>query len=1094
MARRQCLAAVLFVALFSGPRADGVVAVDQTRPGRQLQRPAAAAQQSATWLEGQKGYCWSGAVSLGQEEQGLSLEQCKAACDVLFSCNTVLYASGDRSCVLGSQPTWDGGACIEGSGTAAGWQTFWKPLPTCEDEGEKCADGAGSGLCVRDPVNFLVRCRRSCGACPDAPAGLLSWTWLSSGRCTNEVVAQECEALAVAIGAPDFSENEYPATAGHRLGCTQDMHSGEVRYQEREAGSPCTPSERCLCRGEELPFDPASPLVMYVDVGACGFRGDDAKADTSSCGPRAEDARIVSKMQSMSGQPVARIAGCSYMSYTIYACTNIAVSTSLRGSLPAMVFPQPKASTSSWVAASTIGGLGGSGGSGASDTMITTTMPTTTTQAETVLVQGQATLRVSNAQTFEADKVVQAACAEGIAGEAVVRPHEVKVWLQLLPQDNIAEEVVKSERSTVVLSFEIQVHSSLTDGSSAVDVDSVAQRVRAKLAQGDPTDRMERLLTGAVNKVSTIFYNPRVMSVVMPKVHHGASMMPAGMPGVTGGNFSGDSGGASGDGSFAAPSAAPSTSSHSVTSVDYASIMPADMDVDKGDNFSGDSGGLSGNGSVAAPSAALSATLAPSATSFGASMMPAAKAGVTVGNSSAASVAAPSATSAAVHSANSSSGEGSVATRAGSGAPPWAITGLALALLVAVAGCVLTVLQKRGMLGKGSEPGYQGLGVEDSAGRSADEYGREVEVGGGAVEAQPGDALLGGHSVGPEGGDGHGETTPKGDEEEGGSWVKVVVAVAEQEEETGPAVEEEARDEKCAPLEALKRTFGWLFEPRTTDDVTYTAAKEGPDDDEVEGGHQGAHGEDLEAETLGTCTLGHPLQRHQTQEAGFVCDGCAKEQPEGTSIWACEACNFDLCHGCVAAQAEGRSAPHDSPAGGGIAEPDDVPRSPTSADVAIDAFPEILVEEGFTESQQRELESLEEMGFPRDQALRALEDANWNVAQAMEALFAGGLDDEPSAPSPAQQRHATPSPAPLPAASPVPSGSHASKASKASRASPSPAPAGAPAGSPAAHLTGEQEESVQVLMGMGFERDVVLEVLKGADWDMTRASNHLFAG
>jgi len=345
------------------------------------------------------------------------------------------------------------------------------------------------------------------------------------------------------------------------------------------------------------------------------------------------------------------------------------------------------------------------------------------------------------------------------------------------------------------------------------------------------------------------------------------------------------------------------------------------------------------------------------------------KAGVKGGNFSVASVGAPSATSAAVPSATSPSGEGSVATRAGSGAPPWAITGLALALLVAVAGCVLTVLQKRGMLGRGIEPGYQGLGAEDSAGRSVDEYSREVEEGGGAVQAPPGEALLGGHSVGPEGGDGHGETTPKGDEEEGGSWVKVLV---EGQEETSPAVEAEARDEKCAPLEALRRTFGWLFEPCTTDDVPYTAAKEGPDD-EVEGGHQGAHGEDLETETLGTCTSGHPLQRHQTQEAGFVCNGCANEQPEGTSIWTCEACDFDLCHSCITAQAEGRSAPQDLPSGGGIAEPDDVRTSPTSADVAIDEFPEILVEEGLTESQQRELESLEEMGFPRNQALRALE-------------------------------------------------------------------------------------------------------------------------
>lgn len=64
-------------------------------------------------------------------------------------------------------------------------------------------------------------------------------------------------------------------------------------------------------------FDPTSTLTSYWDVGACGPRGDDAKADLSQC----PQGHIVLKQVANNNYAVAAtISGCDYFAYTVYEC------------------------------------------------------------------------------------------------------------------------------------------------------------------------------------------------------------------------------------------------------------------------------------------------------------------------------------------------------------------------------------------------------------------------------------------------------------------------------------------------------------------------------------------------------------------------------------------------------------------------------------------------------------------------------------------------------------------------------------------------------------------------------------------------------
>ena len=47
------------------------------------------------------------------------------------------------------------------------------------------------------------------------------------------------------------------------------------------------------------------------------------------------------------------------------------------------------------------------------------------------------------------------------------------------------------------------------------------------------------------------------------------------------------------------------------------------------------------------------------------------------------------------------------------------------------------------------------------------------------------------------------------------------------------------------------------------------------------------------------CVGGHGLTVHTTAEAGYNCDSCGREElPEGTNLWGCVICDYDVCETC----------------------------------------------------------------------------------------------------------------------------------------------------------------------------------------------------
>lgn len=64
-------------------------------------------------------------------------------------------------------------------------------------------------------------------------------------------------------------------------------------------------------------FDPNSPMTTYLDEGQCGPRGDDAKANTSSC---AHGVETVANVPLQDWAIVAVVQGCKYYAYQVYRC------------------------------------------------------------------------------------------------------------------------------------------------------------------------------------------------------------------------------------------------------------------------------------------------------------------------------------------------------------------------------------------------------------------------------------------------------------------------------------------------------------------------------------------------------------------------------------------------------------------------------------------------------------------------------------------------------------------------------------------------------------------------------------------------------
>ena len=66
-------------------------------------------------------------------------------------------------------------------------------------------------------------------------------------------------------------------------------------------------------------FDPTSPFISYIDLGLCGPKGDDARADLSPC--RHGHYVVSSVPPNQNFDTIATIAGCEYAAYEMYACS-----------------------------------------------------------------------------------------------------------------------------------------------------------------------------------------------------------------------------------------------------------------------------------------------------------------------------------------------------------------------------------------------------------------------------------------------------------------------------------------------------------------------------------------------------------------------------------------------------------------------------------------------------------------------------------------------------------------------------------------------------------------------------------------------------
>eukprot|EP00929_Paragymnodinium_shiwhaense_P012282 TRINITY_DN11914_c0_g1_i1.p1 TRINITY_DN11914_c0_g1~~TRINITY_DN11914_c0_g1_i1.p1 ORF type:complete len:670 (+),score=123.40 TRINITY_DN11914_c0_g1_i1:90-2099(+) len=49
---------------------------------------------------------------------------------------------------------------------------------------------------------------------------------------------------------------------------------------------------------------------------------------------------------------------------------------------------------------------------------------------------------------------------------------------------------------------------------------------------------------------------------------------------------------------------------------------------------------------------------------------------------------------------------------------------------------------------------------------------------------------------------------------------------------------------------------------------------------------------------VASCPRGHSLRAWSTPTEGFGCDRCGEDMPQGTQLWGCRLCNWDVCESC----------------------------------------------------------------------------------------------------------------------------------------------------------------------------------------------------
>jgi len=981
-------------------------------PSTTVARPSEDPQTApSSWTVGLAGYCWSGGAALGSSEEGLTADECKAACDDLFGCNSVLFEGESGTCVFSSQPSWltedqcSGGAAGESDNKDAspaledGIRTFWKPFPQCEDVGSptSCRHAAKSGKCISEAVNTVPLCRKSCGACEGYPSSSLRWSWLTSGSCTAEVTAKECQAAAVQIGAPDFLENA--CSTGHcaRMGCRQNSQTGEVTFEERHSHIACSSYHRCICRDEELLFDPSSTLVSYVDEGNCGPRGNDATAESAECGLE-KDMRVVEKAQSVTGDPVATINGCNYLSYVVYEC--------LGG--PGR---NPK--------------LGGNGDDLEEESVVTTT--TTALPEQDLFIQGRFEVTVHNAQACIADKGFQAEIARGLAEKVDVNPDAVRIWAQIadLPrrrlfvqQDSSLEAQLKEAR--------------------AMEAAKAFENARAKggLLEAASLRAMQQPLPTSAREAVDFFFEVEVKNSAKDPT----------------GKRSADE----------VVDALEQGTSNDVT-VSLESIL---------DKVSASSG--------TAYKPVLTSATAPSVQQI--SILPA---GATSGGDDDIAVTlAGSAGGGGGSQSNAASGFFSSLGNAMSKAMPTIF--LVIGILLAIAGVVSAILAIIFFCKKGQEREVS----KEHPRLSVDEASRDEA-------AMSSEALLSRQDD---------ETFESESKKTSGDYV----ALPEEEagEEAGPTIYPEEPASGDLPETAGQTILTTSTPPPTSSSWMnyltglFSTTSSGGGSQQQHDGHDGV-----------AYTAAHEVEEgalSDIPESSPVADGDSAapivgvEPVEDHHAGLAGSDHQHSAQGHTAATWSPLDAGEDPSGTGGLSASPPVPISVTPPPAPTQSSAHHS-EPPLTDSQRGEISQLEEMGFSTAQARRALERTHWNQADAMELLFAGAVDEASSGRSGSHPSASQGVPSGAPTSSsrqhPPPTTSAGSRGSGGSRArggrgggAGGPGAAGGGAAAGGAALPPQKREAVDLLMSMGFEEPVAISALEGADWDLTRATNHLLAG
>jgi len=165
---------------------------------------------------------------------------------------------------------------------------------------------------------------------------------------TLELLAHDCGGVASANAAPATCRNwervrlpwtdcEDGLDSTHRfVRWVEGRISKVVNETHAIVQVPAPPSNSMAKRAQAAVFDPKSQLTSYQDEGTCGARGDDAKADLSSCQHGAD---LLKSVEMSDYNIVARIDGCQYFSYKVYACREETPAAADGSSLYRLVLP-----------------------------------------------------------------------------------------------------------------------------------------------------------------------------------------------------------------------------------------------------------------------------------------------------------------------------------------------------------------------------------------------------------------------------------------------------------------------------------------------------------------------------------------------------------------------------------------------------------------------------------------------------------------------------------------------------------------------------------------------------------------------------------